>query len=126
MASQIPARHADEREAQFDALYEAHRRTLHAYLLGRTSDPELALDLLQEAFVRAWRNLDTLLTLSPPRQRAWLFAISRNLVIDQYRGRAARSTAQDALVAATTADAQAAESAEQAAERERGLRLVDA
>ena len=77
---------ADEREALFDVLYEEHRQTLHAFFLGRTSDPELALDLLQEAFIRAWRNLDMLLALPPRRQRAWLFAIGRNLVIDQYRG----------------------------------------
>ena len=70
-----------DREAQFDGLYDEHQRTLNAFLLGRTGDPELALDLLQEAFVRAWRNLDLLLALGPMRQRAWLFATARNLVV---------------------------------------------
>ena len=78
----------DEREAAFDGLYAAHQRTLHAFLLGRTGDPELALDLLQEAFVRAWRNLDLLLTFGPSGSVPWLFSTARNLVIDQYRGRA--------------------------------------
>src|SRR5688572_942563 len=99
MALPSALRSNDEREALFDGLYEAHRLSLHAYLLGRTSDAELALDLLQEAFVRAWRNLDTVTTLPEPRQRAWLFAIGRNLVIDQYRARATRTAAQDALAA---------------------------
>jgi RNA polymerase sigma-70 factor (ECF subfamily) len=117
---------ADEREARFDALYAEHRQTLHAYFLGRTGDGELALDLLQEAFTRAWRNLDTLLPLPSARQRAWLFAIGRNLVIDQYRGRVARTVAHDALAAATSPEQHVAESAERAVERECELRLVEA
>jgi RNA polymerase sigma-70 factor (ECF subfamily) len=116
----------DEREALFDGLYETHRSTLHAFLLGRAGDPELALDLLQEAFVRAWRNLDTLLTLPTQRQRAWLFATGRNLVIDQYRSRATRTAAHDALQATTNQAALVSESAEHPVEREDELRLVDA
>jgi RNA polymerase sigma-70 factor (ECF subfamily) len=125
MAWPIVEQRADEREARFDGLYEEHRQTLHAYFLGRTSDAELALDLLQEAFVRAWRNLEMLVALEPPRQRAWLFAIARNLVVDQYRGRAARTAAHDALVLATGREEQTAESAESTVERAGELRLVE-
>ena len=114
-----------EREAGFDRLYDEHQRTLHAYLLGRTGDPDLALDLLQEAFVRAWHNLHLLVALTPPRQRAWLFATARNLVIDQYRGRATRNAAQDALVATVDPETQVSESPERIVERDRELRLVD-
>jgi RNA polymerase sigma-70 factor (ECF subfamily) len=126
MVSPSALRPADERETLFDGLYEAHRQTLHAFLLGRTSDADLALDLLQEAFMRAWRNLDTLLSLPAPRQRAWLFATGRNLVIDQYRARATRTAAQDALVAEVSQDAPVSESAEQTVERARELELVEA
>jgi RNA polymerase sigma-70 factor, ECF subfamily len=111
--------------ALFDALYEEHRQTLHAFFLGRTSDAELALDLLQEAFVRAWRNLDLLRDLSAPRQRAWLFAVARNLVVDQYRSRAARSAAHDALAATINPSDQVVAGPEITAERDRELRLVD-
>ena len=116
----------DEREALFDGLYEAHRLSLHAFLLGRTSDGDLALDLLQETFVRAWRNLDTVTALPEHRQRAWLFATGRNLVIDQYRARATRSAAQDALAAEIEDAGQVSESAERVVERDRELDLVDA
>jgi len=122
----MTGRPADDREARFGAIYEAHRQTLHAYFLGRTGDPELALDVLQETFVRAWRNLDLLLGLPEARQRAWLFAIGRNLVIDQYRGRAARTAAHDALTVAAQLAAPAAESAEQVVERAGELRLIEA
>jgi RNA polymerase sigma-70 factor, ECF subfamily len=126
MALPSSLRPPDRREAQFDDLYEAHRQTLHAFFLGRTGDSELALDLLQEAFVRAWRNLDMLLALPAPRQRAWLFATGRNLVIDQYRARATRTAARDALVAEIEHAAPVSESAEQTVERASELHLVEA
>jgi RNA polymerase sigma-70 factor (ECF subfamily) len=118
-------RRTDGREGQFDGLYVEHQRTIHAFLLGRTGDPELALDLLQEAFVRAWRNLDLLLTLPPGRQRAWLFSIARNLIVDQVRSRATRASTQHALVAARDPDDDVAESPECIVERDREMRLVD-
>jgi RNA polymerase sigma-70 factor (ECF subfamily) len=118
-------RQADAREGQFDGLYEEHQRTIHAFLLGRTGDPELALDLLQEAFVRAWRNLDLLVTLPSGRQRAWLFSIARNLIVDQFRSQTTRRTARAALVAARDPDDEVAEGPERIVERDRELRLVD-
>lgn len=81
----------------FDALYAAHHQTLHAYFLGRTGDAELALDLLQDTFVRVWRNVANLEDLAPERQRAWVFAVARNLVIDEYRASATRRGAGEAL-----------------------------
>jgi RNA polymerase sigma-70 factor (ECF subfamily) len=89
-----------DRQQQFDALYAAHHATLHAYFLGKTSDAELALDLLQDAFVRAWRNLTSLEGLSPERQRMWLFAVARNLVVDHYRSAATRRSTDAAMVQA--------------------------
>jgi RNA polymerase sigma-70 factor (ECF subfamily) len=83
--------------SSFDDLYAAHHRTLHAYFLGRTGDPELALDLLQDAFVRAWRSLPSVENLPAERQRAWLFSVARNLVIDQHRKDATRRATGDAL-----------------------------
>ncbi len=118
-------RRADERESLFERLYAEHRQTLHAYFLGRTSDPELALDLLQEAFARAWRSVDTLRPLTPDRQRAWLFTVARNLVIDQYRGRATRAAVHDALIAAAEQGEQAAPAADVAIERDQELQLLD-
>jgi RNA polymerase sigma-70 factor, ECF subfamily len=125
MAGSMVARHADERKALFERLYAEQRRALHAYFLGRTSDAELALDLLQEAFVRAWRSLDTLCPLTPERQRAWLFTVARNLVTDQYRGRATRAAVHDALVASAEQGERAAPAPEVIVERDQELRLLD-
>ena len=82
----------------FDAVYGEHHRAVHAYLLGRTSDPSAAGDLLQETFLRAWRRLDVLDGLAPDRQRAWLVTVARNLVTDRFRARATRGATHEALV----------------------------
>jgi RNA polymerase sigma factor (sigma-70 family) len=81
----------------FDSLYAEHRRTLHAFLLGRTGDPELALDLLQELFLRVWRSIQVLEALPAARRHHWLFAVARNLVVDTYRSRGAGQAAVERL-----------------------------
>ncbi len=83
-------------EGVFEGLYSAHRQALHAYFFGKTGDAELALDLMQETFVRVWRNLATMADLPADRQRAWLFTIARNLVVDEYRSRSSREAALQA------------------------------
>lgn len=80
-------------EAAFTRLYEDHQQGVHAFLLSRTSNAEVARDLLQETFLRAWRRLDELAHLEPGRQRGWLFTVARNLVIDRYRSESSRRTA---------------------------------
>jgi RNA polymerase sigma-70 factor, ECF subfamily len=87
-----------DRLAIFDAMYAAHASDLHDYLLGRTGDVEVARDLLQEVCIRLWRSVAELGELTPGRQRAWLFTVARNLVVDFYRSRASAATAQDALI----------------------------
>ena len=95
---------SDARLQSFDGLYTAHHQALHAFFLGKTSDAELSLDLLQDTFVRVWRNIETLDGLPPERQRAWLFAVARNLVIDQYRAAATRRSTAEVLARDALAD----------------------
>ena len=115
-----PRVRAGDRESRFDVLYAANHQLLHAYLAGRTGDPELALDLLQDAFLRAWRSLASVEDLSAERQRAWLFSVARNLVIDQHRRRVTREATSAALAReASFADATAAPADRQLEERER-------
>jgi RNA polymerase sigma-70 factor (ECF subfamily) len=84
-------------QRRFDELYAEHHATLHAYFLGRTGDQELALDLLQELFLRAWRSIQSLEALPPERHVYWLYSVARNLVVDAYRRRAAADAAQQRL-----------------------------
>ena len=83
--------------AVFTRIFDEHRNAVHAYFLGRVADPELARDLVQETFLRAWRRLSELAPLPADRQRAWIFTVARNLAIDSYRAGAARRAAEAAL-----------------------------
>jgi RNA polymerase sigma-70 factor (ECF subfamily) len=83
--------------AVFTRIFDQHRHAVHAYFLGRVADPELARDLLQETFLRAWRRLSEIGPLPEGQQRAWLFTVARNLAIDSYRAGAARQAAEAAL-----------------------------
>ena len=75
----------DRSEALFNQIYERNYSTLYAYFYGRTIDGDVALDLLQETFTRAWNQIQTLTELPESRQRYWLFAVAKNLFTDSTR-----------------------------------------
>ncbi len=84
-------------EALFERVYGEHNRALHAYFLGRTGDPEAALDLLQETCLRVWRRIEALRPVAPQERRYWLFAVARNVLTDHYRKRASGAAIEKAL-----------------------------
>jgi RNA polymerase sigma-70 factor, ECF subfamily len=69
----------------FTALFEAHFQAVYDYARWLSGDPSLADDLTQETFIRAHRHLAK---LGPPwKLRAWLFRLTRNLLVDHTRRR---------------------------------------
>ncbi|WP_241835196.1 sigma-70 family RNA polymerase sigma factor [Pseudofrankia asymbiotica] len=75
-------------ESAFAALVERHRRELlvHCYrMLGSFDEAE---DLVQETFLRAWKNLEGFEGRST--LRAWLYKIATNACLDALDGRARR------------------------------------
>ncbi|MDR7274235.1 sigma-70 family RNA polymerase sigma factor [Catenuloplanes atrovinosus] len=77
-------------EERMRLIHEAHSGPVLRFLTRLTlGDQDLAEDLLQEAMLRAWRNIDVL-----PRDTArvapWLFTVARNVAIDAARARKAR------------------------------------
>ena len=92
-----PTHDRPDRLEWFDAIYNANAAAVYDYLVGRTSDVEVARDLLQETCIRLWREVAELRHLTPDRQRAWLFTVARNLVVDFYRSRASAAAAREAL-----------------------------
>jgi len=109
----------------FDRIYDANHRALHAYFLGRTSDPEAALDLSQEAFLRVWRNVSKLQGLTPQRQRYWLYTVAKNLVADLYRGSAPRRAARQGVLAGLRSGGNHEEGPQAALESRERLEAVD-
>lgn len=71
--------------ASVERLYTAHHSEIYAYLARMLRDDELAADLTQETFVKAYRAYDTL--LDPQRARAWLYQIAGRTALDELRRR---------------------------------------
>ena len=72
----------------FDALARAHERALYSHvarILGPGADAE---DVVQDAFVSAWRSLPAFEGTS---FKAWLFRIARNRAIDVIRAQKRRA-----------------------------------
>lgn len=67
---------------------------LRGYLWSRVRDEDLAEDLLQEVFLRAWRGSDRF--VEQGEDRAYLFAIAHRLLRDRWRQRSQRPSHLDA------------------------------
>ncbi len=71
------------------ALCDEWAPPLFAYALRRCGSRERAEEIVQDALVRAWRH-PTLLGESHEVQRAWLYTVVRNAVVDAWRRDGAR------------------------------------
>jgi len=68
-----------------EELFARHQGEIYAYLLRMLRDPELAADLTQDAFVKAYRAYDSL--QKPENARAWLYQIAHRVALDDLRRR---------------------------------------
>jgi RNA polymerase sigma-70 factor, ECF subfamily len=75
-------------DAAIRELYRDHAKALHGYVRRFCPDRASADDIVQESFIRAWRQLPRLRADGRPI-RPWLFRVARNLLTDA--DRAARS-----------------------------------
>ncbi len=79
-------RQAREGDVQaFGEIYTCFHSELVRYLIHRTGDVDVAEDLAQQSFIKAWQHL--------PRYehrgyfKAWLYRIATNHLVDHYRRR---------------------------------------
>jgi RNA polymerase sigma-70 factor (ECF subfamily) len=75
---------AGDREA-FGVLYERRHELVLAFLLKRTRDPEVAMDLMAETFAAALIALADRPPVIAGSAAPWLLTIARNALIDSYR-----------------------------------------
>ena len=68
-----------------ESLFTKHHNEIYAYLARMLRDPELAADLTQDAFVKAYKNYDTL--EKNENARAWLYQIAHRVALDELRRR---------------------------------------
>ncbi len=81
----MPGGPHDDDALLLKALHDQHGPALWRYALSLTSgDAVQAQDVVQETMLRAWRN-PAAFGADRGSPRAWLFAVARNLVIDEHR-----------------------------------------
>jgi RNA polymerase sigma-70 factor, ECF subfamily len=68
-----------------EELFQKHHGEIYAYLVRMLRDPELAADLTQDAFIKAYRAHDSL--EDPAHARAWLYQIAHRVALDEIRRR---------------------------------------
>ena len=71
--------------AFIEALFARHHGEIYAYLIRMLRDAELAADLAQDAFIRAYRAHASL--EDPTKARAWLYQIANRVALDEIRRR---------------------------------------
>jgi len=77
-----------DRKTFFEGLVRDHASELYRFAFWQTGDEETAEDLVQEAFLEAWRSLDRL--RHPERSRAWIMQILRHRFAHWIRRKARR------------------------------------
>jgi RNA polymerase sigma-70 factor (ECF subfamily) len=81
----MPARATAMDERQFQALYAATARPIHAYLIGVTGQRDIADDVLQETYFRFLQRHPA--GMPAAETRPYLFRIATNLLRDRWRTR---------------------------------------
>jgi RNA polymerase sigma-70 factor (ECF subfamily) len=120
----VAVRARDERShAAFKVIYERFRGKVLALLVPLLRDPDLAEDVLQEAFFRVYVTLDR---YDPARPfLPWLYQIAHHAAIDALRLRGKHEHLRDAARRVAPVGAEATEDAAQREDRELAARALD-
>ncbi|MBS4219764.1 sigma-70 family RNA polymerase sigma factor [Bacillus sp. FJAT-49711] len=70
-------------ESVFNRLYHSYYHDLHKFLFYMIRNRELAEDLVQEVYVKVYKNFEKFEGKS--KEKTWLYAIARNVAIDYIR-----------------------------------------
>jgi RNA polymerase sigma-70 factor, ECF subfamily len=88
-------------ERAFSLIVNAHQAPIFYYILRSVGDRELAEDLTQEVFLRAWRSLPSYAFRS--QLTTWLYRIATNIILDDRRSRKNRQPILELVPALTPA-----------------------
>ena len=83
---------AGTRHADFEAVYRRHSREVWALVYARWLNADTALDIMQETFLRLWKQWESGETILNPR--AWLLRVARNLAEDHAKSAFRRNGTQ--------------------------------
>lgn len=80
--------------AALEMLYSRYARVVYSFAVRIVGDGPTAEEILQEAFVRTWRQAETFRTVRG-NFASWLLSITHNLAIDELRKRQRRPQRAD-------------------------------
>jgi RNA polymerase sigma-70 factor (ECF subfamily) len=75
----------DEAAIFVESVFGKHQGEIYAYLLRMMRDPEIAADMTQDTFIKAYKSYATL--EKPENARAWLYQIAHRVALDEIRRR---------------------------------------
>ena len=78
----------------FSYLYDNYSGALHAIIMNIVSEEELANDVLQEVFVKIWKQMESY-DSSKGRLFTWMLNIARNASIDTLRSKGYQNSRQN-------------------------------
>ena len=84
-SADLVARACEGDQEAFRLIFERYSRPLISFIYDQVSNRELAEELTQETFVRAYRGLHTLRTET--KLSTWLFGIAKNVARESLRAR---------------------------------------
>jgi len=71
------------KKKKFSKFYNEHVEKVYRFVYLKVSSKEVSQDLTSEVFLRFWEQLNSPIKIE--NQRAFIYQIARNLVIDYYR-----------------------------------------
>lgn len=80
------------REAEFEEIYQRHSREVWALVYARWLNADVALDIMQETFLRLWKQWEAGSAIVNPR--AWVLRVARNLAEDHAKSSFRRNGTQ--------------------------------
>jgi RNA polymerase sigma-70 factor (ECF subfamily) len=86
----------------YGEIYKKYFQKIYRYCKFNTNNEELAKDICQESFVKAWKKIKDFKTEGQWSIQAFLFTIARNLIIDFSRKKKEYALDQAENVAAIT------------------------
>jgi len=72
-------------QAAFSEIYNLYFKKIYRFIFYRVSHKEVAEDLAEEVFIKAYSHLSRL--EDPKSLEGWLYQVARNSVIDYYRSK---------------------------------------
>lgn len=91
-------------QSAFSYLYDNYSAALLSVIVGVVADTELANDVLQEVFIKIWRQIESY-DDTKGRLFTWMLNVARNASIDTVRSKSYQNSQQNQELTETTYDA---------------------